>query len=73
MEDGGRIGAHGQVTLRMLAEYVVAKGKRPPMSARAAPLKPFEAAAMWVHKWQHKLSGWLHLTPSRQVFRYLAP
>jgi hypothetical protein len=38
MEDGGRIGAHGQAALRMLAEYVVAKGKLFPMSACAAPL-----------------------------------
>jgi len=30
MEDGGRIGAHEQATLRMLAEYAVAKGKLPP-------------------------------------------
>ena len=73
MEDLGRIGAHGQATLRMLAEYVVAKGKGPPMSARAAPLKPFEAVAMWVRRWQQKLFVWLHLTISRQVLRYLAP
>jgi len=38
MEDGGRIGAHGQAALHMLAEYAIAKGKLPPMSARAAPL-----------------------------------
>jgi len=30
MEDGGRIGAHGQATLRILAEYAVTKGKSPP-------------------------------------------
>jgi hypothetical protein len=36
MEDGGMIGAHGQVALRMLAEYAVAKGKAPPMLARSA-------------------------------------
>ena len=30
MEDGGRIAAHGQYVLRMLAEYVVAKGKLSP-------------------------------------------
>ena len=29
MEDGGRIGAHGHAALRMLAEYVVAKGMLP--------------------------------------------
>ncbi len=67
------IGAHGQVALRMLAEYVVAKGKLPPMYARAAPLSPLEALAMWSRRWQQRRSVWLHLTLSRQVLRYLAP
>jgi len=30
MKDGGRIGAHGQAALRMLAEYAVTKRKFPP-------------------------------------------
>jgi len=38
MEDRGMIGAHGQAVLRVLAEYVVAKGKAPSMSARATSL-----------------------------------
>ena len=37
MEDGGRIGTHGQATLQMLAEYAVAKGKLPPLQ-RVQPL-----------------------------------
>jgi hypothetical protein len=73
MEDGGRVGAYGQGALRMLAEYAVAKGKLPPMARRAAPLLPPEAVALWVRRWQQKLSAWLHLTLSRQVLRYLAP
>jgi len=73
MEDGGRIGAHGQAVLRMLAEYAVAKGKLPSLPARAAPLLPPEAVAIWVRRWQQRLSVWLHLTLSRQVMRYLAP
>jgi len=73
MEDGGRIGAHGQAALRMLAEYVVAKGKAPPMSARSAPLQPPETVAMWVRRWLQKLFAWLHLTLSQQVLRYQAP
>ena len=40
MEDGGRIGARGQASLRMLADYAVAKGLLPPQPARAAPLLP---------------------------------
>ena len=50
MEDGGRFGAHGQAALRMLAEYAVAKGKIPPMSSRAAPLRHLEAVALWVRR-----------------------
>ena len=73
MEDGGRIGARGQAALRMLAEYVVAKGKLPPLPMRDAPLLPLEAVAMWVRRWQQRLSVWLHLTLTRQVLRYLAP
>ncbi len=84
MEDGGRIGAHGQAALRMLAEYDVAKGKydvaiteydvaKGHQAARAAPLLPPEVVAMWVRRWQQKLSVMLHLTLSRQVMRYLAP
>ena len=68
-----RIGAHGQAVLRMLAEYAVAKGKMPPLPARATPLLPPEAVAYWVRRWQQRLSVWLHLTLSRQVMRYLAP
>jgi len=73
MENGGRIGAHGHATLKMLAEYAVAKGKTPPMSARAAPLQPPEVVAMWMRRWQQKISVWLHLTLSRPVLRYPAP
>ena len=50
MEDGGRIGAHGQAVLRMLVEYAVAKGKMPSLPARDAPILPLEAVAMWVRR-----------------------
>jgi hypothetical protein len=56
MEDGDKIGVHAHAALRMLAEYAVAKGKLPPMSSRAAPLRHHEAVAMWVRRWQQKLS-----------------
>ena len=55
IEDGGRIGAHGQAALRMFSH----------MSAREAPLLPLEAVAMWTRRWQQKLYAWLHLTLSR--------
>ncbi len=73
MEDGGRIGAHGLAALRMLAEYVVTMGKSPPTSVCARVLLPPEAVAMWMRRWQHKLSIWLHLIMARHVIRYLAP
>jgi len=40
IEDGGRIGAHGQDVLRMLVEHVVARGKLPPRPRNAAPPHP---------------------------------
>jgi hypothetical protein len=55
MEDGGGIGAHGHTTLRMLAEYAVAKGRLPPRPARAPPRLLLEAVAMWVCMWQQRL------------------
>jgi len=72
MEDGGRIGAHGQVALTMQVEYAVAKGRLPPHPSRASPLLPLDAVAMWVRRWQRRLFVWLHLTLSRHVLRYLA-
>ena len=73
IEDGGRIGAHGQALLRMLAEYAVAKGKLPPFARHSAPPTPPAAVSLWTRRWQQRLSVWLHLTLSRQVLRYLAP
>jgi len=55
MDDGGRIGAHGHATLRMLAEYVVAKERLPAQTARVVPMLPLEAVAMWVCRWQQRL------------------
>ena len=52
MEDGDRIGAHGQDALRMLAEYAVAKGRLPLKPERAPPPLPPDAVAMWVRMWQ---------------------
>ena len=40
MEDGGRIGAHGQPALRMLAEYAVVKGNLPPRAPTSPPPPP---------------------------------
>ncbi len=73
MEDGGRIGAHGQVVLRTLAKYAVAKWKFPPRPLHSATPTTPVAVAMWIRRWQHRLSFWLHFTLSRQVLRYLAP
>ena len=40
IEDGGRIGAHEQATFRMLAKYVLAKGRLPPGHCTQHPLYP---------------------------------
>ena len=73
MEDGGRLGAHAQALLKLLAEYAVAKGRLPPRSPHSALPIPPVAVSLWVRKWQQRLSAWMHLTLSRQVLRYLAP
>ncbi len=74
MEDGGRIGAHGQAVLRMLVEHAVAKGKLPaPRPRHAALPSPPVAVSLWGRRWQQRLSTWLHLTLSRKVLQYLAP
>ena len=73
IEDGGRLGAHAQAALRLIAEYAVGKGRLPPMGRNRTPPLPPVAVALWVRRWQQRLSAWLHLTLSRQVLRYLAP
>ena len=70
IEDGGRIGAHGQVVMRMLGEHAVAKGKIPPGPKNATPPSSPVAVSLWVRKWQQRLSTWLHLTLSRRDMRY---
>ena len=50
MEDGGRIGAHGQAALRMLAEHTLAKGRHLPRPRRAAPLSPHVAVSPWLRR-----------------------
>ena len=73
MEDGGRIGAHGQVVLRMLADDAVAKGELPPRPRNAPHFSPPVEVSLLVRRWQQRLFPWLHLTLSRQLLRYLAP
>ena len=73
MEDGGRLGSHAHATLKLLAEYAEGKGRLPPRAQHVAPPLPPAAVALWIRRWHHRLSAWLHLTLSRQVLRYLAP
>ena len=50
MEDGGRIGAHGHVVMRMLAEHAAARGRLPPRTRSVAPPSPPGAVSMWVRR-----------------------
>ena len=50
MEDGGRLGAHAQAALGILAQYVVAKGRLPPRARHMAVALP-----LW--KWHYGLVG----------------
>ena len=52
IEDGGMIGAHGQVVLRMLADHAAARGTFPPKPRNAAPPSPPVAVSLWVRMWQ---------------------
>ncbi len=71
MEDGGGLGAHAHATLKLLAKYAVGKGRLPPRARHVAPPLPPATVALWIRRWHHRLSAWLHLTLSRQVLRYV--
>ena len=75
VEDGGRMGAHAHVALRMLDEYAVSKGRLSPYAKHMPPPPPPPApphvgVALWTRRWQQRLSTWLHLILSRQVLRH---
>ncbi len=78
VEDGGRLGAHAQAFLRVLAERAVRQGRRshPPMCDPSGAVVRGDGAthvSLWVQRWQRHISSWLHLSLSRQLLRLFSP
>jgi len=73
MEDGAHLGAHALALLRALAIVALEKGRRPLFAHRAAGPSSPTLVSLWVHRWQQRLSSWLHLAISKHVTRLLCP
>jgi hypothetical protein len=73
LEDGGRLGAHAQALLRSFATIATEKGRRPPLSYRDSSAPAPTLVSLWAHRWQQRLSTWMHLALSKQVLRILCP
>ncbi len=70
IEDGGRMGAHAQALLMVLATTALAKGTRPPFARGGGEdLTHPMLLALWVRRWQQSISAWLHLSMSRHTCR----
>ena len=72
MEDGGTLGAHAQALLKTLAEYAVSAGRYSSPDSRS-PLSPPMQVSLWMQRWQHRLSTWLHVSLSQQILRLYRP
>ena len=73
VEDGGRLGAHAQALLRALATAALSKGRKPPFARGVEEMKHPMLVALWVRRWQQRISSWLHLSISRHAVRLLCP
>ena len=74
MEDGGTLGAHAQALLKTLAEHAVSAGlSSSPRASASSPLSPPMLVSLWVQRWQHRLSTWLHVSLSQQLLRLYHP
>ena len=72
MEDGGTLGAHALALLKQLAEFAVSHGSFCSPDSRAPLTAPMQVS-LWVQRWQHRLSTWLHVTLSQQLLRMYHP
>ena len=72
MEDGGTLGAHALALLKQLAEFAVSCGSFCSPDSRAPLTAPMQVS-LWVQRWQHRLSTWLHVTLSQQLLRMYHP
>ena len=74
MEDGGTLGAHALLALlKQLAEFAVSRGSFCSPDSRAPLAAPMQVS-LWVQRWRHRLSTWLHaVTLSQQLLRMYHP
>ena len=72
MEDGGTLGAHALALLNQLAEFAVSRGCFCSPDSRAPITAPMQVS-LWMQRWQHRLSTWLHVTLSQQLLRMYHP
>ena len=72
IEDGGTLGAHALALLKQLAEFAVSRGSFSSPDSRAPLTAPMQVL-LWVQRWQHRLSTWLHVTLSQQLLRMYHP
>ena len=72
MEDGGTLGAHAHALLKTLAEHAVSAGRYSSPDSRS-PLSPSMQVSLWMQRWQHRLSTWLHVSLSQQILRLYSP
>ena len=68
----GTLGAHALALLKQLAEFAVSRGSFCSPDSRAPLTAPMQVS-LWVQRWQHRLSTWLHVTLSQQLLRMYHP
>ena len=77
-EDGGTLGAHALMVLlfkQLAAEFAAARGCFSSPDSRAPLTAPtMQQVSLWMQRWQHRLSTWLHVTLSQhQLLRLYHP
>ena len=73
IEDGGRLGAHAQALLRALATLALARGRTAYFARGVEDMTHPMRVSLWVRRWQHRISSWLHMAISRHGVRLLCP
>ena len=68
----GTLGAHALALLKQLAEFAVSRGCFSSPDSRAPLTAPMQVS-LWMQRWQHRLSTWLHVTLSQQLLRLYHP
>ena len=73
MEDDGTLGAHANALLKTLAGHAVSAGRYSSPDSRSPPWSPSMQVSLWMQRWQHRLSTWLHVSLSQQILRLYRP